>query len=229
MTDTAVELPEQPEAPAAEAKPAKAPKVATPCACRAFSGKNAQGETLSTGCEGETVRTFMPGHDAKLKSMLIKIAVAGNQVTKTAEDGSTTEIDPLHAAEEFGFRTLVEKSVDTAKAKQAAKDEKAQAREAARQERAAKKAEAKAAREQAAQRKKAHAEAVAKAAEERKTQPGPAKAKVGNKVVEGEILNDGQFKYTKGDTEVETNNYTPVIDPATVPVPEVAANVDASN
>jgi len=223
MTDTAVEVPAQAESAEVEAKPAKAVKEPTACACQFYSGTDAKGEVLSTGCDESTVRTFRPGHDAKLKSLLIKVAVAGNQVTKRTDEGDV-EMDPLHAAEEFGFRGLVEKSVEAAqekaKARQAKADERAAKKEAA--ERA--KAEAKAERERKAAQKKAHAEAVAKAAEDRKGQPGPAKAKVGRTTVDGEILADGTFKYLKGDEEVETDSYTVVIDPNTVPVPEVDAN-----
>lgn len=221
MTDTAVETPAE---VATEEKPKREKKVveATACACRFYSGKDAKGETLSTGCTEVTPRTFRPGHDAKLKSLLIKVGSAGNSAVKTV-DGETEEMDPLHAAEEFGFRDLVEKSIDAAKAKQKASEAKAQEREAKKAETERKKAEAKAERERKAAQKKAHAEAVAKASEDRKSQPGPAKAKVGRSTVDGEILADGTFKYKKGDEEVETTDYTPVIDPETVPVPEVAA------
>src|SRR5690606_32593250 len=205
MTETAVA-----ETAVAEDKPKREKKVveATACACQFYSGQDVRGETLSTGCAEVTPRTFRPGHDAKLKSLLIKVGSAGNQVVKTV-DGETEEMDPLHAAEEFGFRGLVEKSVDAAKAKE---------REAKKAETERKKAEAKAERDAKAAQKKAHAEAVAKAAEDRKSQPGPAKAKVGRSTVDGEILDDGTFKYKKGDDEVETTDYTPVIDPSTVEV-----------
>lgn len=228
MSETAVETPEvEAEAEATtEEKPKREKKVveATPCACQHYTGKDAKGETLATGCTESTVRTFKPGHDAKLKSILIKTAVAGNQATKTNEDGSTSEVDPLHAAEDFGFRALVEKSVDSAKAKQEVRDAKAAERQAKKDERERAKAEAKAKREAEAKRKKAHAEAVEQAAEDRKGQPGPATAKVGRQKFDGEILADGTFKYSnaKGE-EVETDSYTPVIDPASVPVPDVEA------
>lgn len=218
------------EAPATEVKeekPARVKKVvvATPCACQFYTGKDAKGEVLATGCTEDTVRTFRPGHDAKAKSLFIKTAVAGHQVTKTLEDGSTTDIDPLHAAEDFGFRSLVEKSVDAAKAKDEVRAAKLKERADKKAETERKKVEAKAAREAKAAQKKAHEEAVTKAAEARKGQPGPATAKVGRNKFDGEILADGQFKYAdaKGE-EVETSNYTVVIDPATVPVPTVDAN-----
>jgi hypothetical protein len=227
MSDTAVETPVNAEAEAVEEKPKrekKAPVEPTPCACRFYSGQDAKGTTLSTGCTEVTPRTFRPGHDAKLKSLLIQVGAAGNQVTKSnANDPSTEEIDPLYAAEEFGFRNLVEKSINSAKAKAEERDAKAQERQAKKDAAAKAKEEAKAKREKAAEAKKAHAKAVEQAAEDAKGKPGPAKAKVGRTTVDGEILADGTFKYKKGDEEVETSNYTVVIDPATVPVPDVEA------
>jgi len=225
MTDTNVA-----EAPAVETEAAaepKAPRVKkvvepTPCACQFYSGKDAEGNDLATGCDESTVRTFKPGHDAKLKSLLIKVGAAGGQVTKI-QDGETSEMDPLHAAEEFGFRSLVEKSVDAAKAKQEARDARAKEREEKKAKADQAKQEARAARERKIAQKKAHADAVAKAAEEAKKTPGPAKVKIGRSTVEGEILNDGTFKYTKGDKEIEvgSDKFEVVIDPASVPVPEV--------
>lgn len=214
MTDTVVDAPAQSEVD--EPKPVKAVKVATACACQFYTGKDAKGEELTTGCDEATVRTFRPGHDAKLKSLLIKTASAGHQVVKTA-DGETNEMDPLHAAEEFGFRSLVEKSVDAAKAKQEARDAKAREREQAKAQKEQAKAEAKAERERKAAEKKAHAKAVEDAAEARKSTPGPATAKVGRNKFDGEILADGTFKYLDGQgKEQETTSYTVVIDPATV-------------
>lgn len=209
MTDTTAESP-------VEAKPVKAPKVAAPCACRFYTGTDAKGNALATGCTGETIRTFLPGHDAKTKSLILKVAVAGGLVTKTVE-GKSEELEPLHAAEEFGFRSLVEKSLTSHQAKQAERDAKAQVRADKKTATEAKKAEAKAKREQAVKDKAAHALAVEKAAEDRKGQPGTATAKIGRNKFDGEILADGTFKYTdaKGE-ETETTEYTVVIDPATV-------------
>lgn len=221
MSDTATAQAPEVEVTAEAEKPVrekKAPVEPTPCACQFYTGKDAKGNELSTGCNEETPRTFRPGHDAKLKSLLIKVGAAGNQVTKSTDD-EDVEMDPLHAAEEFGFRGLVEKSVDAAKVKEEARQAKAQERADAKAAKDREKAEAKAKREKAAADKKAHAEAVAKAAEDAKGTPGPAKAKVGRTTVDGEILADGTFKYTKGDEEVETTNYTVVIDPATVQLP----------
>lgn len=222
MSDTAVETPVSAEA--VEEKPKREKKVveATPCACQFYSGKDVKGETLSTGCTEVTPRTFRPGHDAKLKSILIQVGAAGNQVVKATDD-EDVEMDPLHAAEEYGFRGLVEKSVEAKKAEADAKAAKAKEREDAKAAKAEEKAKAKAEREARAAQKKAHAKAVEEAAEAAKSNPGPAKAKVGRTTVDGEILADGTFKYKKGDEDVETTNYTVVIDPASVPVPDVQA------
>lgn len=224
MSDTAVETPVTNEAEAVEEKPVREKKVVepTPCECGLYTGKNAKGEDLSTGCTETNTRTFKPGHDAKLKSLLIQVGAAGGEVTKTV-DGESESMDPLHAADLYGFRNLVEKSVDAAKAKEQERQAKAEERQAKKDAAAKAKEEAKAKREQAAQAKKAHAKAVEEAAEARKSQPGPAKAKVGRTTVDGEILADGTFRYKKGDEDVETTQYTVVIDPASVPVPDVQA------
>lgn len=219
MSETAVETPEV-EAEAVEEKPKREKKVVepTPCASSLYHWVDDEGVKHDCGTQGSvTPRTFRPGHDAKLKSLLIKAAVAGKMVIKTTEDGEV-EMEPLHAAEEYGFRNLVEKSVDAAKEKAEIRAAKLKEREEAKAKKAQEKADAKAKREQAVAQKKAHAEAVAKAAEDRKGQPGAAKAKVGRTVVDGEILADGTFKYKKGDEEVETTNYTPVIDPESITV-----------
>lgn len=214
MTDTAVETPDA-ETVAEEPKPKKAPKEPTACACQLYSGQDAKGNELSTGCDEKTVRTFRPGHDAKLKSLFIKVAVAGNEVIKTDGD-SVTSMQPFYAAEEYGFRDLVEASVNKATAKNEARAAKAKVREDAKAAAEAKRAEARAAREQRAEEKAAHAEAVAKAAEVAKSTPGPATAKIGRQKFDGEILADGTFKYKKGDKDVETTNFEVVIDPSTV-------------
>lgn len=222
MTDTAVETPAVSADEAAPAeKPArekKAPKVATACKCSLFTGHDIKGQELSTECEGTTVRTFLPGHDAKLKSLLIKSAIAEVDVIRS-ENGQEQELSPVHAAEEFGFRPQVEKGLEVHQRKIAARETKAAEtkakRDAAKQERENAKAERKRVQEE----RKAKAEQLAQAekkANEDKT-PGPATAKVGRNKFDGEILADGTFKYVdaKGE-EVEVEKYTIVIDPATL-------------
>lgn len=221
MTETAVETPDA-EATEVEEKPAKAVKEATVCACSLYSGQDVKGNELSTGCTEKTVRTFRPGHDAKLKSLLIKVGSAGNEVIKTVGD-EVTSMQPVHAAEEYGFRNLVEKSLETAKGREDARKAKAAKRAEVKAAAEAKKEAARVEREKRAAAKRAHAEAVAKAesvANENKT-PGPAKAKVGRSTVEGEVLEDGKFRYTNAKNEtVEVENYKIVVDPTTVAVPE---------
>lgn len=216
--ETAVETP---VTEAAE-KPAKTVKVATPCACSLYTGQDIKGVALTTGCTAETVRTFGPGHDAKLKSLLIKTAIAGVDVTKKTENGSTT-MSPVHAAEEYGFRPQVEKGLDTHNGKAVKRDEAAAARKVARDEKQAAKDAAKAERKAIQEARKAKAEAL-KAAQDKanadKT-PGPARAKVGRTEYDGEILADGTFRFAKDGEQVETEKYTIVIDPATL---TVAAN-----
>lgn len=142
-----------------EAKPVKAPKVATACACSEFSTL-IDGVTIDTGCTALTVNKFGPGHDAKLKSLLIKAGVAGAEVTKTGLDGSFEGMSAVEAAELHGFGTQVDKSV-TAKrdkiAEVAGRKAEREAKRALRTEEAeAKKAE----REAAATARKAAADEV---------------------------------------------------------------------
>lgn len=127
-------------APVEETKPARAPKLVTltPCLCGKYAveSKTAEGtERLVTGCDREVKSNFAPGHDAKLKSMLINAGATGQPVIRTEADGSEITMDALDAASEFGFSGTVEAGIAKASEKLAAK----QAREDAR----AAKAEAK--------------------------------------------------------------------------------------
>lgn len=223
-TDTVVETP-VPEAAAAPEKPAKVVKVATPCACSFYTGKDIKGTELTTGCDAVTVRTFGPGHDAKLKSLLIKVAIADGQVTKTAEDGTVTELSPVHAAEEYGFRPQVEKGLETYKGKADKRAEAAVERQAARDAKKAEKDAAKAERKRIQEERKIKADALKAATDKANADktPGPARAKVGRTEFDGEILADGTFRYEKDGETVETEKYLVVVDPATIET-SVAAN-----
>lgn len=177
-----------------EVKPVKTAKAATPCACASFFIKSAEDGSLSgTDCTAMTVNTFGPGHDAKLKSLLIKAGVEGATVVRVEGD-VYTDMSAVEAADEHGFASQVEKSVEAKRARvqevaarraeQAAKreqrtreaEEKKAIREAAAAERKAKADQAKAEREAAAAAKKAEraakkvadaeAKAAAKAAKE---------------------------------------------------------------
>jgi len=215
MTDTAVETPavSADEATEVEAKPAKVVKTPSPCACSFYTGTDAKGNALDTECEAVTVRTFGPGHDAKLKSLLIKVAIAGGQVTKTTDEDGEVDLEPTHAAEEYGFRTQVEKGLAVHQAKLDASAEKKRVRDEKAEVRKAEKEKAKAERKAVQDQRKADAAAKAeaeKAANESKT-PGPARAKVGRTEFDGEVLADGTFRYEKDGEQVETEKYTIVV------------------
>lgn len=150
------------ETPAAEveAKPAKSPKQPKPCACSQYEVRTDEGVT-STGCTAQTVRSFVPGHDAKLKSMLIKAAIAGQDVTRLAtSEYPESTLTARQAAEDFNFAGHIDKGVETHEKREAVRQEKADAR-------AAKKAEADA--------KKADAQAEAAAAREAKKEEAAAR------------------------------------------------------
>lgn len=97
---------------------------ATPCLCskyevviREFDTPNGPDyDAEGTGCTETTGNEFAPGHDAKLKSLLIRAGVAGHAVRY----GSlTTSADK--AAQGFGFAHMVLAGIEKGKAKAAAK------------------------------------------------------------------------------------------------------------
>lgn len=153
------------DSPVEAAEPKKAKPEPKPCACASYTA-HADGKELSTNCTALTPRNFAPGHDAKLKSLLIKAAVAGVDVAKSNDTGEVTEVSPLHAAEDFGFRPQVEKGVETDAKVKRAKADKAEARKEAADKRAADRAAAKAAREEKAAQRKADREQKAADAKE---------------------------------------------------------------
>lgn len=92
------------------AKTAPATSAKTPCRCAAFSVAG-----VGTGCTGTlTFKNFAPGHDAKLKGLLIK---AGDAKV-TGPNGDQTA---LEVAAGFGFAHLVAAGHELAKTKAAAK------------------------------------------------------------------------------------------------------------
>ncbi|MEU9506488.1 hypothetical protein AB0D32_09445 [Micromonospora sp. NPDC048170] len=86
------------------------PGALKPCACRSFAVLDGDQVTETTGCDRMTNRQFAQGHDAKLKSMLIRAGVAGLQVRWT-EDDQAREGDPLAASRGFGFGHQVEAGI----------------------------------------------------------------------------------------------------------------------
>jgi hypothetical protein len=76
-----------------------------PCQCQTFTNA-VTGE--NTGCEADTGRVFAPGHDAKLKGLLIRAGVAGQPVLVFGQKGEYTA---EKAAAEFGFAAKVLESI----------------------------------------------------------------------------------------------------------------------
>jgi hypothetical protein len=97
-----------------------------------FDGSN-------TECSSTTRRVFSPGHDARLKSLLIRAGVEGLEVR---HNSGITYGDPVSAARQFGFAEMVAAGIQRSIAKAAAKAEKANAPKAARKPAAKKNKEA---------------------------------------------------------------------------------------
>lgn len=79
------------------------------CACA-----NYQVEGAGTGCTSTTKKKFAPGHDAKLRSLLVKAGVAGHSVHVKEEDGSVSTMGHLEAAKLHGLVDHVEHGVKLA-------------------------------------------------------------------------------------------------------------------
>jgi hypothetical protein len=97
-----------------------APPAAHPCACSFYEveiGDDAETmEYQSTGCDGQTRSTFCQGHDARLKSLLIKAGIAGHAV-RYEENGMTVVTDALTAAAPYGFASKVASGIERGRAK----------------------------------------------------------------------------------------------------------------
>ena len=92
----------------------KAAKEKVACRCSAFTAEN--GEYIE--CEAKTGRLFAPGHDAKLKGLLLRAAVAGVGVYD-AESERT--LPAIMVAEQFGFGQMVADGLAKRAAKAAAR------------------------------------------------------------------------------------------------------------
>lgn len=81
------------------------------CACASYwtlaPADSATWRIETTGCEGETQRTFTPGHDAKLKSRLIDWGASGYRVFRTDGDTDTGK-DAAQWTAELGWIDAVE-------------------------------------------------------------------------------------------------------------------------
>ncbi|MEU3599536.1 hypothetical protein ABZ714_12540 [Streptomyces sp. NPDC006798] len=90
-------------------------------------------QIFETGCTAQTKRLFAPGHDAKLKSALIKWGALGLDIRRTDEGGVATSAEAVKHASAFKFAHMVAAGIKRAEDKRLAKLAKAE-------ERAAKKA-----------------------------------------------------------------------------------------
>jgi len=155
---------------------------------------------LTTKCTATTKRVFAPGHDAKLKSALIKWGAEGHDVTRD-DDGVNTVADAATLAAKFPFGHMVAAGISRAEAKAAARAE----REAAKND-PAKKAAKKALRQAKQAMTTALDEAKADAGVRGyKREPQEVTAKVGRWERTGTVEGD-TFTYTdaKGATKTTT-------------------------
>ena len=110
-----------------------------PCECAAYDAlpadltdadlETGDYEVFTTGCTATTKRQFAPGHDAKLKSFLIKQGAAGNDIRRNEGGVATSASAEQHAAR-YAFGHMVAAGVKRAEAKAAEKAERAAARAA---------------------------------------------------------------------------------------------------
>ncbi|MFG2358061.1 hypothetical protein [Streptomyces sp. NPDC048521] len=84
-------------------------------------------EILTTGCTATTKRQFAPGHDAKLKSALIRWGALGLDIRRN-EDGVATSASPAKHASRYAFAHMVTAGVKRAQDKAAEKARKAEER-----------------------------------------------------------------------------------------------------
>lgn len=212
----------------------------TACACSQFEALDLNDvteadveagdiQTFATDCTASTRNVFAPGHDAKLKSFLIKAELAGLEIRRM-QGGMAINADAVSHANEFGFGHMVAAGIEKGRAK-------AEARAARKAAKATKtvaehgRAKAKSLAETvAAEQAKHQAEQTAKVAElqaaaewddapaapvadtewadahtdEDKAAYGePTKAKVGRWTYEGTVFN-GEFTYTDGKGKTQT-------------------------
>ncbi|MFC7825621.1 hypothetical protein [Streptomyces sp. NPDC057375] len=108
------------------AKTATATAEPTRCECSRYELEDGR----TTGCQAETKRLFAPGHDAKLKSFLIRAGAAGEMVTRVAEDGHRTSGQADSLAAKFTFGYMVKAGITRSRDKAAEKAARAAQRKA---------------------------------------------------------------------------------------------------
>lgn len=217
---------------------------ATACACSRFDAldpeqltdanlESGDYDVWTTGCTQTTRNTFAPGHDAKLKSFLIKHSVEGHEVRELV-GGTAVSRDAVGHANQFGFAHMVDAGIKRWAFRLGEQTAKKAAKAAAKRESAERKLAEKAKVVKPLATVVAEEEAAHKAAEVAKVQereasaswadqapiPGGSepkvptaevvKAKVGRWVYEGTIA-DGEFAYTdKNGKAKSTRKFTEV-------------------
>lgn len=125
------------DAPAPAKKAAPAPAKLSACECSAFrvliglrtaeDGDLTWDSEETTDCAGgKTKSTFLPGHDAKLKSFLIKAGVNEWEVRR-GTGGVDTIGDAMSFARGYGFQGMVEAGIKRGLGRQAEKSKPRQA------------------------------------------------------------------------------------------------------
>lgn len=195
-------------------------KLLTPCVCSqvAISWSD-DSEPEGTDCQAVTKSQFAPGHDAKLKGLLIRAGAVGADI-RVQSGGMLQHTSAENVAAEFGFAKQVAAGIAKAREenegkgeREAAKAAKAEASAAAKIAKAAEREAAKATREQERAAKaeaKAAADAekaAAKAAKPKVEDGQEVSAKVGRKIVNGHV-EDGVFVYMQGDEEIRTAKFS---------------------
>jgi hypothetical protein len=179
----------------------------TACECQKFSieiwtGEVPEGadpgqyvEYIEIGCQQTTTRTFAPGHDAKLKSLLIQAGTSGHAVR--CDEGGVNHIGSAMAqAARYGFEHQVAAGIKKAQAKNAERHAKKTAKLLAQIDRQAAKAAAK--REKAGKTEPKQNRQVSQLV-------APVQIKVGRWTYEA-IINpaDNSAEYTSANGEVKT-------------------------
>lgn len=84
-----------------------------PCLCGLFEVIDPEtgGVVQHTDCTGTTKKRFAPGHDAKLKSLLISAGVHGRRIRE--RNGKSDKLHrPITVANRFGFGEQVKRAID---------------------------------------------------------------------------------------------------------------------
>ncbi len=68
-------------------------------------------EIETTNCATLTRKQFAPGHDAKLKALLVRSYEMDKQILRRGVDALTTYPDPIEASAGFGFRHQVRRAM----------------------------------------------------------------------------------------------------------------------